>query len=510
MNVNSELKIDEEIQSAIKRQSGWMQIVNSKDGTVIASFNTPEKIPSQYSLTSLSSIMNNTEKTTFKYITWKVHSHYLAILGQPSLSKELLNSILDTVNIESIQPRLDSSHSWYVVYDANGQINQQYNFKLSQSEMLSSIKSNAYEPEELKFDIASHTLPDNSTIIVGTPNDTYGQGIHLDNKLGKFVVRDILVLFLIILISLFVISAYYAQKWGKPLLSILQWIQNLAAGKFDENKEVNSISSRKKKKNKSELLFSELTNSLEKLSKELSNTENYRKELETMREEWISGLSHDLKTPLSSILGYSILLKDNKYSWSIEETQKFGKTITEKAKYIQSLIDDLNLTYDLKNHALPLEKTKTNMDKFVKEIVIDFLNQPINENVDISYLNQTAEEVFLPIDQKQFKRILNNLLANAVKYSKIDQPNNILVILKKTNGHAFIIVKDEGIGMDEKTLKNLFNRYYRGTSSTEIVEGSGLGLAITKQLVEAHKGEIEVQSTLHKGTTISLHFKRYL
>lgn len=257
-------------------------------------------------------------------------------------------------------------------------------------------------------------------------------------------------------------------------------------------------------------MFSELTNSLEKLSKELSNTENYRKELETMREEWISGLSHDLKTPLSSILGYSILLKDNKYSWSIEETQKFGKTITEKAKYIQSLIDDLNLTYDLKNHALPLEKTKTNMDKFVKEIVIDFLNQPINENVDISYLNQTAEEVFLPIDQKQFKRILNNLLANAVKYSKIDQPNNILVILKKTNGHAFIIVKDEGIGMDEKTLKNLFNRYYRGTSSTEIVEGSGLGLAITKQLVEAHKGEIEVQSTLHKGTTISLHFKRYL
>ncbi|MFC5560083.1 sensor histidine kinase [Ureibacillus thermophilus] len=228
--------------------------------------------------------------------------------------------------------------------------------------------------------------------------------------------------------------------------------------------------------------------------------------MEKTKEEWMAGISHDLRTPLSTMQGYGVLLESGQYDWSKEELMEIGQTIHEKSNYMLNLIEDFSLSFQLKNKPGQIIFEKTEMNQFLKEILKNYQRDKTLAYYTFHFkgLNQSA---FLSINQKLFKRMIDNLIYNAIKhnpkgtiiwvYLEKDQEKNMLTIT----------IEDNGIGMDKETLKHLFTRYYRGTNTDEKSDGTGLGMSIAKQIADLHKGMISVQSEKNKGTTVTIQFK---
>lgn len=247
-----------------------------------------------------------------------------------------------------------------------------------------------------------------------------------------------------------------------------------------------------------------MTESLVHLTDTLKRNEAERSRLEQTREEWITGVSHDLRTPLSSIKGYAHMLEADGYEWTPQEIQGCAAVMLNKAIYMDRLIEDLNMTYRLKNESQPLTLERTEMNEFIRRIIIQFVNNPLYVKTPISFVD-AGNEIYFEIDKKWFTRVIENLFANAIKHNP--EGTHVEVAVKKDeNARLLVTIRDDGIGMDEETVQKLFNRSYRGTN-TEESSGTGLGLAISKQLVLAHGGSIDVNSTVGVGTEIVLSFQ---
>nr|WP_264760844.1 HAMP domain-containing sensor histidine kinase [Aneurinibacillus migulanus] len=224
-----------------------------------------------------------------------------------------------------------------------------------------------------------------------------------------------------------------------------------------------------------------------------------------MRDEWVTNLSHDIKTPLASIQGYGEVLADPEYDITVDERRKYAEIIVDKTRYMESLLDDLRLTYQLKNHLLPLNKKEGNIVETLREIIIDLLNDPQYESHKVEFLPK-CEQVFLVFDHGFLTRAFTNLIYNAVIHNSQDTRVQIQVTERETA--VEIIVEDNGRGIEKEEVEKLFTRYYRGTNTNERHQGSGLGMAIAKQIIEAHQGTIEVKSQVGEGTRICILFPR--
>src|SRR5699024_4083807 len=132
-------------------------------------------------------------------------------------------------------------------------------------------------------------------------------------------------------------------------------------------------------------LYKSVFYNLNDLSDQLKRSEKERKRLDVMREEWIANISHDIKTPLSSIQGYAEMLKDPEYDFSLTERREYAEIIEEKSLYIKEVMEDLNLSTRLKNNELALNKQKTNVVAMLRRIVIDLLNNPQYADRDITF-----------------------------------------------------------------------------------------------------------------------------
>lgn len=196
------------------------------------------------------------------------------------------------------------------------------------------------------------------------------------------------------------------------------------------------------------------------------------------------------------------MLKSENYSWSEKETREFGKIIAEKSTYMMELLEDLTLTYRLKNNGLPITKETVDINEFIRRTLIHFINDPANKEKNFIF-HPYEGTLLASVDPKWFQRVLDNLIANAIKYNPAG--TTIKVSLSPIEQHLIVItIEDDGIGMDKETLGKLFQRYYRGTNTKESGSGTGLGMAITKQLIQLHGGSINVKSEPDNGTTVRI------
>src|SRR5690606_25765666 len=181
---------------------------------------------------------------------------------------------------------------------------------------------------------------------------------------------------------------------------------------------------------------------------------------------------------------------------------EFAAIMNDKSTYMMDLLEELTLTFRLKNQALPLSKETVNLNEFIRRIVIQFINDPANGNWKFSF-HAASDIVEAAIDPKWFQRIIENLIVNAMKYNPAG--TEIKLSISAIEQHlAVIVIEDDGVGMETEVLDKLFDRYYRGTNTHDSSTGTGLGLAITKQLVQLHGGSIQVASTLGKGTSVRI------
>ncbi|MED3645933.1 HAMP domain-containing sensor histidine kinase [Halalkalibacterium halodurans] len=312
------------------------------------------------------------------------------------------------------------------------------------------------------------------------------------------------VLFVTPPVAVFILmNVFYAGKMAKALSYYYSWIIKLAGGDYSPPKQ--------QKKSKGFFsffaIFQELSEKILQLTDALKQSERKRKELDQLQREWTAGVTHDLKTPLSYIQGYSNMLLESKYKWTEEEKEKFLGLIHEKALHMKELIDDLNIVFKLEHGSIPIYKQKQDFSLFLREIIDDIKNQPDKEESMITF--QTIESsVLFSFDENLLKRAFSNLIVNAIQHN----PNGTLVevkLSKSADGDIRLKIKDNGKGLSKQEQQQLFERYYRG-SATDRSEGSGLGMSIAYQFISAHNGKIQVSSTPHKGTTIDIHFPALL
>ena len=290
-----------------------------------------------------------------------------------------------------------------------------------------------------------------------------------------------------IFIALF-IGYLFSKRLTQPLHTLIDGIKRLANKEYHINYEPKG-------------LYKDVFYNVNYLSNQLSVSEKERKKLEGMREDWIANISHDIKTPLSSIQGYAELIKDPDYHFSLEDIREYAEIIEQKSLYIKEVMEDLNLTTRLKNKALTLNLKTVNIISLVKDTVIDMLNDPKYPNHYIEF-HADQDKIPIKLDEILFRRAISNLLYNAIVHN--EEEVKISVKIKKKVERVHIIIKDNGKGIKKEELEKIFERYYRGTNTGVAHKGSGLGMAIAKDIIQAHNGDFSISSEIEHGTTIEI------
>ncbi|MFN2744242.1 sensor histidine kinase [Bacillus sp. z60-18] len=513
-------QVEDILKAAVDKQGGWLQILNGKEETVY-SYHLPPEIQRKYQKEDLVSVFDQKKIKDYQVNFWSASIHdkdYVIIFGWESKSDTILSYLereeKDLADISSYkQSTLDfikKNNGSVYLFNEKGTLLQSVFQDIDYSQGINELELIKYQskPWNYEHEFSYRRLSATEWLIAATPNPIFNPDHEFNRSMIGLALKIILFVIAILLVLMSVMTLWYSFRFGMPIIHTIKWIANLSKGRFEEpkNRKGRPRSRNKKGKRKQPYrLFNEVFESMEQLMETLQKDEQNRKKIQTTREEWIAGLSHDLKTPLSTIYGYSMMLESPNYDWSKEEICEIGQAMKEKSDYMSQLIEDLNLTYRLKNGALPIKRQPVRLVPFLKSFVEAFKRHPFSEGYHVSFEYQQEETTFA-IDRSWFKRILENLLANAVKHNT--KGTEIKVKLEESKQYIIVKIQDNGKGMDSETVSNLFNRYYRGTHTKDATEGSGLGLAISLELVHLHDGCIQVDSRTGRGTVITMEFKK--
>ncbi|TVX94333.1 HAMP domain-containing sensor histidine kinase [Paenibacillus agilis] len=517
---NGQLQWDEQLMMQVKASGGWLQIADSS-GRVLHEFFVPEDVPKKYKVGELVSYMQRKVPFTYDvYAYLRAIGDYeiMLIYGVKPEEEQLLDAWLE--DSEQAKPMLKQANAWVQLMGAEGEELKSWNkpkgveANMSPYELVlrAGYEDRYGERVDLKY-IANS----GNTWILRMPYTALDAepyvimaGLHLYSETQIWMVG--IGAAVLSMLVLFVIMAWWeSSRIGRPLAHFMRWAEAMSNHQYEEPRNIAGkypSLNRKGRLKRNYRIYSDVWQALRTLSERLQQSENEREKHERLREQWLTGLTHDLKTPLSSIIGYAHLLNASEYKWNEAERLEFTTFIQQKAERMDELIQDLNLTYQLKSNALPMDRMEIEMNEWLSSIVHELLPVPADvENAGAKLVfNPHTQPIMLNIDVRYFVRAIENVCMNAWIHN--EPGTTVTVSIQQDEAGTTILVKDDGRGMDEQAQHNLFQRYYRGTSTDTTDRGSGLGMAITKQLIEAHEGEVSVQSCVGLGTTIRFYFPR--
>jgi histidine kinase len=247
----------------------------------------------------------------------------------------------------------------------------------------------------------------------------------------------------------------------------------------------------------------QLTLAFEEMRIQLNESRLIQKQYEENRKELIAHISHDLKTPITSIKGYIEGIRDG-IADSPEKKEHYLKTIYTKSVDMDHLIDELFLFSKLDLGKVPFEFERINL----KDYLIDYFEELSfdlrKQNVDVDLHLSPNGSCFVLADRDKFKRVLSNIVNNSLKYMEKDK-KELKILLISTEKRIDLIIKDNGPGISKESLPLVFKQFYRAEQSrNKLTGGSGLGLSIARMIVEEHDGTIQVESELKMGTKITI------
>ena len=328
--------------------------------------------------------------------------------------------------------------------------------------------------EELKVDIND----DEGNILVGYAYiGHYASTYYMENDVEFFnaINRIIIIIGVISISSIIIISIIISRSIAKPISKVSKMTKYIGEGNY-----------KNKLNYKSNIMeIDDLINSINKLSNELNDQENLRKQL-------TGDIAHELRTPLTSIKGHldAIIVG----IW--EPTNERLNSINEEVKRITNLVDELRKLAKFDSGKDNLNKEIVNLKNYIKSIAYNYEGKALEKNIVIKYQLENIEAL---IDKEKFTQVIINIVSNAIKYNNGN--NEIYIKVFKKNNSINISIKDSGIGIPKSEYKNIFERFYRLDKSRGANEkGAGVGLTIAKSIVNAHGGEIEVYSEINKGS----------
>lgn len=309
----------------------------------------------------------------------------------------------------------------------------------------------------------------------------------------KFSILILIILFIIVTPLLFILS----KDIIKPLKTLEDGANNIKEGNLD-------FKLKTRKKNE----IGRVINSFEKMRIELKKSIDTQVAYEENRKELISSISHDLKTPMTSIKGYVEGIMDGVAN-TPEKMDKYLKVIYQKSEDMDRLIDDLFLFSKLDINRVPFEMKKIRVVPFISKIIEEAKLEWGSDNLHITpHLNELEDELMVLMDEQKMKRVFFNIIQNSVKYmdkayKKID------IYVNNDSDFIQFVISDNGRGIEEEHLALIFEKFYREDESRNTkAGGTGLGLAIAKQIVELHDGSIRATSNIGIGTKVIINLKK--
>lgn len=230
------------------------------------------------------------------------------------------------------------------------------------------------------------------------------------------------------------------------------------------------------------------------------------KEVDEMKDEFISMASHELRTPVTGIRGYVSLVLDGTYGPISDKVKDSLKMVSDASARLATLVEDLLNVSRIEQGRIQMERKLIDIRPVVDSVVSELKIQADQKSLALS--TKTAEGDFpsTNLDSDRLKQILINLIGNAIKYT-VQGSVEVMVEYKKEDKQVVIKIKDTGIGMSAKARERLFEKFYRvQDEKTKNISGTGLGLWITKQLIELQDGKIAVDSIENVGTQVSVMF----
>lgn len=296
---------------------------------------------------------------------------------------------------------------------------------------------------------------------------------------------EVLLVNVIIVLAIYVIANMKLLKSVKP---ITKGIQDLSAGEPVHIPETG--------------VLSEISANINQTSHILQKQQEQLRKKETARANWIAGVSHDIRTPLSMVMGYAGQL-ENSNNLSKKE-QKKAAVIVKQSKRMKNLINDLNLASKLEYDMQPLLKKQENAVAVVRQVVVDFINTDIDDKSPIEWIaNDELSACSIDADRELLKRAIANLIQNSINHN--ENGCTIYVSISSDSENCIICVEDSGVGASNELIDKLNNApHYMVCDTNTTEQRHGLGLLIVKQIINGHNGKMIIEHSNYGGFAVKL------
>ena len=323
----------------------------------------------------------------------------------------------------------------------------------------------------------------------------------LSNKIGYFVIFFLVIFYILFLYYLLKRINKFSHSITEPIVRL----SNQTSLIKSKNSQIQLIDTDILEISQLNTNFINMIDEINERTKRLYEAKVLAEELSKSKDDFLANMSHELKTPLNSIIVISDVMVKNKAKNLDAKQIKNLEIVNKCGKDLLFLINDVLDISKLEAGAIVLNNNTINIRDLIKTIYEMFYPQTKAKNIDfVLKIDERLENIYS--DKEKIKQIVKNLLSNALKFTK---EGKISLIVKDEDENVRIIVKDEGIGIEEDKLEHIFDRFKQvDGSTTRKYGGTGLGLAICKELAHLLKGEISVSSVINEGSTFEVVFSK--
>lgn len=309
-------------------------------------------------------------------------------------------------------------------------------------------------------------------------------------QIREFAIQAVFSFVLIIVITAIILILWLYRSIIHPMNILKRATKEMKEGNLDYSIRMKTYDE-----------IGELCDDFEEMRIHLKELIEVKMQYESNSRELLSNITHDLKTPLTTIKGYAEGIIDG-VADNPEKLDRYIKTIYTKANDMSALVDELSMFAKLDNNSLPYNFQIIEISEYFNDCIEDLSFEMEVKNISFEYENYITDSCKVIVDREQLKRAIHNIIGNAVKYMDKDSGKISIRIYEQTD-FVQIEIEDNGAGIGENDLPNIFERFYRADSSRNTQKGgSGLGLAIVRKIIMEHGGSVWASSEVRKGTTI--------
>ena len=352
-----------------------------------------------------------------------------------------------------------------------------YGFSQTQAEHVQESSSQASDSNQMIYDIS---LAQSSSSQV------------------KLMAKDMILTATIILVfTALSVGLWIYRSIAVPLVKLKKATQNIKEGNLDFVLEVEG---------KDE--FSQLCQDFEEMRKRLKESTEEKILMDKENKELISNISHDLKTPITAVKGYVEGIMDG-VADTPEKMDRYVRTIYNKTNEMDHLINELTFYSKIDTNRIPYTFSKLNVEDYFSDCAEELGLEMETKGIELVYANYVEKDVQVIADGEQIRRVIHNIVSNAIKY--MEKPKGIIQLRVKDVGDFIQVeIEDNGKGIAAKDLPYIFDRFYRtDVSRNSSKGGSGIGLSIVKKIMEDHGGKVWATSRLGIGTIMYFVLRKY-